>query len=55
MLENSRKVQEGIKALEAASRARLHGELAGTALDRFVDTWTAQEHWDAVDRALAKS
>ena len=53
MLANTRPVQEGIKSVAAASRAHLHGELAGTALDQFVRTWTHDDHWHAVEAAMS--
>ncbi|MCL4776488.1 MAG: enoyl-CoA hydratase/isomerase family protein [Gammaproteobacteria bacterium] len=50
----SRAVLEGCKAPVAAARRRAHAELAGVEEERFISSWTSDEHWAAV-AALAKS
>ena len=53
-LARTRAVLEGFKAPVAAARQRAHAELAAIEEDRFVKSWTSDEHWAAVAAALKK-
>jgi len=44
----SRAVLEGCKAPVAAARRRAHAELAPIEEERFITSWTSDEHWAAV-------
>lgn len=52
-LARSRRVVAGFKALASAHRRLLHQSLAGIEQMHFVETWTHDDHWAAVERAAA--